>query len=793
MKNNLLKLVIFSSFLLTFSTASAQDTDGDGILNSVDLDDDNDGILDCIERGLGNASISSIFKLNGNATVVSNNEAQLTADLGSQAGQMWSYGKVDFAQSFTLSYSAYLGVKDATGADGLAAVFHNSPLGVNAVGGNAAGIGALNIANGIVLELDTWDNGSTVGDIVDDHGHIWDSDNQTNSGFLSTAVSLGNIEDGAWHNVVITWNFATKTLSYTVGSILAGTHTFTASTPITSYFGGVSMVYFGYTASTGGSSNIQSVRFNNFCSDLPLVLDSDNDGILNHLDLDSDGDGCFDAIEGDENVRPIHLNSNGSIRTNAAGTPNGNNIATIDANGIPTLVSSGGVADTGPDIGQGIGDSQSSVANTQCIDTDGDGYPNNLDLDDDNDGILDTVEDACATEGAVVFSNTFLTGATTGTDNNVLLHSYQAVSPADGSYSVTTSNAQGSGTTSTHTRTDLTGSLDAGNPNITAGSTDGRYLAININSSATAGQAIYRVTNLATVVGTRYRLRIDMAGLANGAADVPNLQLSIKDSNGNILATSNSNILGVANDDVWRRLVLNFIASTSSVILEIVNLQSNGASGNDVGIDNIVLVPLNICDTDADGIPNSLDLDSDGDGCFDALEGDENVIVTQLNANGSINITANGGVNTNGIPNLVNAGGAADIGADIGQGNGDSQNNLINLCYCYKQPVLNAGTTLPTKHGITGLNRANSGNNDWPNVRQSAWTVLESRTNGFVVNRMAFVDADNNPNTPTTPGLTVIPVANYIEGMMVYDTVANCLKIYNGAVWNCYNTQTCPN
>ncbi|MFD2592341.1 PKD-like domain-containing protein, partial [Aquimarina hainanensis] len=72
-------------------------------------------------------------------------------------------------------------------------------------------------------------------------------------------------------------------------------------------------------------------------------------------------------------------------------------------------------------------------------------------------------------------------------------------------------------------------------------------------------------------------------------------------------------------------------------------------------------------DTDGDGIPNYLDLDSDNDGCYDALEASENVTSSQLDANGRINITAQGGIDSDGVPNLVNSSGAADVGNDQGQ------------------------------------------------------------------------------------------------------------------------------
>ena len=371
------------------------DTDADGLPDNIDLDDDNDGILDCVEKGFGpNSSVSTIFKLNGSASQLATNEIRLTPDAGNQSGNAWSYGKVDFAKSFTISYSAYFGTKDAAGADGIATVFHNSPSGVNAIGGQGIGIGAQGIANGIVLEIDTYNNGTGVGDIANDHGQIWVSSNQSGAGLLTTATDLGNVEDGLYHNIVVNWNFASKTLSYTLDGINAGIYTFPAGTPITSYFGGVSKVYFGYTASTGGSSNDQRVRFNSFCSDLPIELDTDNDGVPNHLDVDSDNDGCADALEGSEFVRRTHIHSlslpttdanypyRGQIKVTYDGTTTGTPAQIIStstgANGVPQLVNVAGSnlntttnpsnlagisdnTDGTADIGQDFGSSQDAL------------------------------------------------------------------------------------------------------------------------------------------------------------------------------------------------------------------------------------------------------------------------------------------------------------------------------------------------------------------------------------------------------------------------------------------------
>lgn len=104
---------------------------------------------------------------------------------------------------------------------------------------------------------------------------------------------------------------------------------------------------------------------------------------------------------------------------------------------------------------------------------------------------------------------------------------------------------------------------------------------------------------------------------------------------------------------------------------------------------------------------------------------------------------------------------------------------------CYIKPNLN-GTTLETPHGITALGRAGDTSSRWPYIRRGAWTVLEAKTKGFVVNRIATTAEVNN-------------LPNPVEGMMVYDVEADCLKIYapnpdgTNPSWRCLTVQTCPN
>ena len=113
---------------------------------------------------------------------------------------------------------------------------------------------------------------------------------------------------------------------------------------------------------------------------------------------------------------------------------------------------------------------------------------------------------------------------------------------------------------------------------------------------------------------------------------------------------------------------------------------------------------------------------------------------------------------------------------------------------CYKPGISDAGNIYPTKHGITALGRAGTDSDNWPMVRQSAWSVLESKTKGFVINRVKF----NASNQPVADDGTTLVITSPVEGMMVYDTINNCLKVYTsndgGATfaWHCMSTQACP-
>ena len=263
---------------------------------------------------------------------------------------------------------------------------------------------------------------------------------------------------------------------------------------------------------------------------------------------------------------------------------------------------------------------------------------------------------------------------------------------------------------------------------------------------------------------------------------------------------------------------------------------STGASTNEqkIRINSFCSdLPLEM-DSDNDGIPNQLDTDSDGDGCADAIEGSENVKYNQIHAldlpasdtnyayRGQIKVKYDGvttgspsqiistSAAANGVPQLLNNAGNnlnastnpsdlagavdnTDGTADIGQGIGDSQDNTINSCKCYKAPSTDSNT-YPTQHGITAFNRAGVDNQNWPMVRQSGWTALEASTKGFVINRMPVSTSGGNIGEPVDGSNNAV-ITSPIAGMMFYDTTNDCLKINVDGTrsgWKCFNKQTCP-
>ena len=149
--------------------------------------------------------------VNGSASYQDANHIfTLTPDAQGKAGAATFNDKVDLTHDFNMAFDIYFGPKHA--ADGMAFVLHNDPNGVKAIGGGGSNLGAIGLQNGLAIEFDTWQN-VNLGDPNYNHTRLLDTDNGAN---LTPASNLGNIVDGGWHQVGVTWDSQAHTLRYWV-------------------------------------------------------------------------------------------------------------------------------------------------------------------------------------------------------------------------------------------------------------------------------------------------------------------------------------------------------------------------------------------------------------------------------------------------------------------------------------------------------------------------------------------------------------------------------------------------
>lgn len=376
----------------------------------------------------------------------------------------------------------------------------------------------------------------------------------------------------------------------------------------------------------------------------------------------------------------------------------------------------------------------SKFASVAPGDNDDDGIPDFTDLDDDNDGILDDVESAVSRgPNLIIWAN----------DNNT----YPAATLPNGIGLVTGENSiAGAGLTRTWV-------FEPTDP----------YQRLSGVAATTEAQAIANAeyVDYKINVGSRY-LVFNNLNYSYYWPENVQYTYTVRTSIDNFASLAFSPQIDVVDNlshsyPSLKPLYLN--PNTTYTFRSYFYNVSGGAATNFVQ-DNIQFAARVEPDTDGDGIPNRLDLDSDGDGCYDAYEGDENVTNLQLNGNGSINSP----VNANGVPTLVNSGGAADIGNDQGQGIGTSQNAAIADC-CFNNPT--AGT--PDGYTQVGISNLAGFANGWPKNVPNGFIAIESKNKGFVITRVANTAA----------------IASPVEGMLIYDLSANCIKLYNGTTWKC--------
>jgi len=346
--------------VLVQGTLSTTDSDGDGVPDQTDLDNDNDGIPD-------------LYELN---TVASNSQPPC----GGETVLDFSAAAVLVSGSALTQGAVYRIANITTGTDALVTIVTTNNATVANIDDNTADPAS--------FKPQTAFNFPNVGD----QGYIEYKIQFVNSGLFTPVIipkffmNFNDIDGGAnfaeqnWADNPSTYTTSNPTeLSMsTDGSWVIGTAgpndytgagngnpqvnfsvNYNSKSEITIRVGAVARVS---GASSGGRQHaIEFACITNYVNPVTYGIDTDSDGIANHLDLDADNDGIFDAVEAGHS-RP-HLN--------------GVVISGYGLNGLADIV------ETSPESG---------VINYTVRDSDATDPPDYLDSDSDDDGCNDANE-----------------------------------------------------------------------------------------------------------------------------------------------------------------------------------------------------------------------------------------------------------------------------------------------------------------------------------------------------------------------------------------------------------------
>ncbi len=425
----------------------------------------------------------------------------------------------------------------------------------------------------------------------------------------------------------------------------------------------------GTISSNGLSSEVNFVFDDYIASKYPKGLcieDADGDGIFNHLDLDSDGDGCPDAVEA--NVMPTTGIGTGALENGSGGMVTSTTSNVDNAQFTFDSTTNGGADDTN---GDGLLDTidsndgatlplDSKVEYTSmyeenalnvfidaCLDTDDDGIADIFDIDDDNDGIIDADEglqcpsaNATCTEIDPIYKGVQWTSFNTTTNTAVgTVTNHRGVTITvnyEGDVRNLLSNAAIEDT-----------SQHCPVPSVSGGT--------NFIQTFSGTNVVHRFVFSQPVLNPVFQIwSLGAGNNTNPAAgstvtyDFVN-EVSILKSNGflALYGPNNRSLAGGEGDG-------SIVVAGATTVIQFVANKSENWSGLTLAVGEIV-DPSSPCfelDTDDDGIPNHLDLDSDGDGCPDAVEA--NVLPTTARGQGTIENGTGGAVTTT-TPNVDNA------------------------------------------------------------------------------------------------------------------------------------------
>ncbi len=228
------------------------------------------------------------------------------------------------------------------------------------------------------------------------------------------------------------------------------------------------------------------------------------------------------------------------------------------------------------------------------VDADGDLVPDAFDLDDDNDGIPDDIENApCNAILTELFPNSHFDAGAAGIISDYVYRSSDGY--PEGIYTVTTNPL------SWHSAFSPCGDATTGTGNMMV-----------VNASSVSGKSVWSSGSIPITSFKDYTFSLNLASVHPTSP----AQLIFRINGTNIGAQFNATASTCAWDHVqatWNS------GNATSATFEIINLNTD-PGGNDFALDDISCTFRADCDSDADGIPDRLDLDSDNDGIYDLVE-----------------------------------------------------------------------------------------------------------------------------------------------------------------------------
>ena len=201
-----------------------------------------------------NFSSSGGWQINGNATVISSSYLRLTPNAGGQAGSAFWKKKVSLPDNFSFATYFVSRMTPGSRADGMTFCIQQASNSAGSVGG---GLGYQGIpGKSIGIEYDIYDNGEVGG-----NNHIALDINGALHGTTNVVASPVNLADGTNKYNWIEYNGTTNVLQVRISNtnVRPTAATLSITINLATNFIGVSDVYFGFTAATGGATAEHSV------------------------------------------------------------------------------------------------------------------------------------------------------------------------------------------------------------------------------------------------------------------------------------------------------------------------------------------------------------------------------------------------------------------------------------------------------------------------------------------------------------------------------------------------------